>query len=124
MPCPRVRSLPCLRLRARFYRHDQLYDPLCCRDRYGGERKRERCVRQQNNSQPDDGTHDGLDVSGFSAGPGMLSITRTLECARRNQLPFGHVALRNEQTDQYHLDLTPLHRHDVTGVAFPALVRR
>lgn len=34
-----------------------------------------------NNSQPDDGTHDGLDVSAFSAGPGTLSITRTLEWA-------------------------------------------
>jgi hypothetical protein len=32
-----------------------------------------------NNSQPDDGTHDGLDVSGFAPGPGTLSITRTLE---------------------------------------------
>jgi len=32
-----------------------------------------------NNSQPDDGTHDGLDVSGFNAGPGTLSITRSLE---------------------------------------------
>lgn len=34
-----------------------------------------------NNSQPDDGTHDGLDVSGFVPGPGTLSITRTLEGA-------------------------------------------
>ncbi len=33
----------------------------------------------KNNSQPDDGTHDGLDVSGFSAGPGTLSVTRVLE---------------------------------------------
>ena len=32
-----------------------------------------------NNSQPDDGTFDGLDVSGFNAGPGTLSIDRTLE---------------------------------------------
>lgn len=34
-----------------------------------------------NNSQPDDGTHDGLDVSAFVPGPGTLSITRTLEGA-------------------------------------------
>jgi hypothetical protein len=32
-----------------------------------------------NNSQSDDGTHDGLDVSAFVPGPGTLSITRTLE---------------------------------------------
>ncbi len=32
-----------------------------------------------NNSQPDDGTHDGLDVSAFAAGPGTLGITRLLE---------------------------------------------
>jgi len=32
-----------------------------------------------NNSQPDDGTHDGLDVSGFTPGPGTLSLTRTLQ---------------------------------------------
>jgi hypothetical protein len=36
-------------------------------------------TNSKNNSQPDDGTHDGLDVSGFAAGPGTLSITRTLE---------------------------------------------
>jgi hypothetical protein len=36
-------------------------------------------TNSKNDSQPDDGTHDGLDVSGFAAGPGMLSITRTLE---------------------------------------------
>lgn len=36
-------------------------------------------TNSRNNSQPDDGTHDGLDVSGFSAGPGTLSLTRTLE---------------------------------------------
>ncbi len=30
-------------------------------------------------SQMDDGSHDGLDVSGFAPGPGRLSITRTLE---------------------------------------------
>jgi hypothetical protein len=30
-------------------------------------------------SQVDDGSVDGLDVSGFKAGPGMLSITRTQE---------------------------------------------
>jgi hypothetical protein len=36
-------------------------------------------TNSKNNSQPDDGTHDGLDVSGFSPGPGTLSITRTLE---------------------------------------------
>lgn len=36
-------------------------------------------TNSKNDSQPDDGTHDGLDVSGFVAGPGMLSITRTLE---------------------------------------------
>ncbi len=34
-----------------------------------------------NNSQPDDGIHDGLDVSAFVPGPGTLSITRTLEGA-------------------------------------------
>jgi hypothetical protein len=34
-----------------------------------------------NNSQPDDGSHDGLDVSAFIPGPGTLSITRTLEGA-------------------------------------------
>lgn len=34
-----------------------------------------------NNSQQDDGTFDGLDVSGFNAGPGTLGITRTLENA-------------------------------------------
>lgn len=28
------------------------------------------------NSQDDDGIHEGLDVSGFSAGPGTLSLTR------------------------------------------------
>ena len=33
----------------------------------------------KNNSQPDDGTHDGLDVSGFTVGAGTLSITRLLE---------------------------------------------
>jgi hypothetical protein len=32
-----------------------------------------------NNSQPDDGTFDNLDVSGFNAGPGVISVTRTLE---------------------------------------------
>jgi len=36
-------------------------------------------TNSKNDSQADDGTHDGLDVSGFAAGPGMLSITRTLE---------------------------------------------
>jgi hypothetical protein len=36
-------------------------------------------TNSKNNSQPDDGTHDGLDVSGFAPGPGTLSITRTLE---------------------------------------------
>jgi hypothetical protein len=36
-------------------------------------------TKSQNNSQPDDGTHDGLDVSSFAAGPGTLSITRSLE---------------------------------------------
>jgi hypothetical protein len=36
-------------------------------------------TNSKNNSQPDDGTHDGLDVSGFAAGPGTLSVTRTLE---------------------------------------------
>lgn len=36
-------------------------------------------TNSQNNSQPDDGTHDGLNVSGFAAGPGTLSITRLLE---------------------------------------------
>lgn len=36
-------------------------------------------TNSKNNSQPDDGTHDGLDVSGFNAGPGTLSITRNLE---------------------------------------------
>ncbi len=38
-------------------------------------------TNSKNNSQPDDGTHDALDVSGFTAGPGTLSITRTLEGA-------------------------------------------
>ena len=33
-------------------------------------------ARSAGNSQVDDGTHDGLDVSGFSPGPGKLSITR------------------------------------------------
>jgi hypothetical protein len=36
-------------------------------------------TNSKNDSRADDGTHDGLDVSGFTAGPGMLSITRTLE---------------------------------------------
>lgn len=36
-------------------------------------------TNSKNNSQPDDGTHDDLDVSGFNTGPGTLSITRTLE---------------------------------------------
>jgi hypothetical protein len=36
-------------------------------------------TNSKNDSQPDDGTHNALDVSGFSAGPGTLSITRTLE---------------------------------------------
>ncbi len=36
-------------------------------------------TNSKNNTQPDDGTHDGLDVSGFVAGPGTLSITRVLE---------------------------------------------
>jgi len=33
----------------------------------------------KNNSQADDGTHDGLDTSGFTPGPGTLSLTRTLQ---------------------------------------------
>jgi len=36
-------------------------------------------TNSKNNTQPDDGTHNGLDVSAFSAGPGTLSITRILE---------------------------------------------
>jgi hypothetical protein len=32
-----------------------------------------------NNSQDDDGTHEGLDVSGFNAGPGSLGLTREYE---------------------------------------------
>jgi len=32
-----------------------------------------------NNNQPDDGTFDNLDVSGFNAGAGSLAVTRTLE---------------------------------------------
>ena len=32
-----------------------------------------------NNGQADDGTHDGLDVSGFTPGAGTLGITRLLE---------------------------------------------
>jgi hypothetical protein len=36
-------------------------------------------TNSKNNTQPDDGTHDGLNVSGFVAGPGTLSITRVLE---------------------------------------------
>jgi hypothetical protein len=36
-------------------------------------------TNSRNNSQPDDGTFGGLDVSGFAAGPGTLSITRSLE---------------------------------------------
>lgn len=36
-------------------------------------------TNSKNNTQSDDGTHDGLDVSGFTAGPGTLSITRVLE---------------------------------------------
>ena len=36
-------------------------------------------TQSKNNSQPDDGTFDGLDVSSFNAGPGTLSINRTLE---------------------------------------------
>lgn len=36
-------------------------------------------TKSVSSSQIDDGTHDGLDVSGFAAGPGKLSITRTLE---------------------------------------------
>jgi hypothetical protein len=36
-------------------------------------------TNSQNNSQPDDGTFDNLDVSAFNVGAGTLSITRTLE---------------------------------------------
>jgi hypothetical protein len=36
-------------------------------------------TNSRNNTQPDDGTHDGLDVSAFTPGPGTLSITRILE---------------------------------------------
>lgn len=36
-------------------------------------------TNSKNNTQPDDGTHDGLDVSGFNAGTGTLGITRVLE---------------------------------------------
>ncbi|TMQ06833.1 MAG: hypothetical protein E6J91_37130 [Deltaproteobacteria bacterium] len=35
----------------------------------------------KNDSQADDGTHDGLDTSGFTPGPGTLSLTRTLQAA-------------------------------------------
>jgi hypothetical protein len=36
-------------------------------------------TKSENNSQADDGTHDGLDVSGFTHGPGRLSVKRILE---------------------------------------------
>jgi hypothetical protein len=36
-------------------------------------------TNSKNNSQPDDGTFDNLDISGFNAGPGTISITRTIE---------------------------------------------
>ncbi|NIV12467.1 MAG: hypothetical protein GWN62_14680 [Aliifodinibius sp.] len=36
-------------------------------------------TNSKNNNQDDDGTHEGMDVSGFTAGPGRLSITRNYE---------------------------------------------
>lgn len=36
-------------------------------------------TNSKNNSQPDDGTHEGMDVSGFNAGSGTLGIVRKLE---------------------------------------------
>lgn len=35
-------------------------------------------TNSKNNSQPDDGTHEGMDVSAFNAGAGELGLVRTL----------------------------------------------
>lgn len=36
-------------------------------------------TNSKNNNQPDDGTHEGMDVSGFNAGAGTLGLVRRLE---------------------------------------------
>lgn len=36
-------------------------------------------TNSKNNNQPDDGTHEGMDVSAFNAGPGTLGIVRKLD---------------------------------------------
>jgi hypothetical protein len=59
----------------------------------------------RNNSQPDDGTHEGLDVSGFNAGPGRLSLTRNLTDTQHSG-GGGFASVQSVFTRGRHIDIT------------------